>query len=96
MSFKNSFSFRDVDAVHETMEDLQEQHDIANEISEAISTPAGFGADVDMVRSILFFYVSVVLFSISFRICRGIKKLMTMLLKYARHALHNLYNIKHI
>lgn len=44
---------RDVDAVHETMDDLQEQHDIANEISEAISTPAGFGADIDMVKILI-------------------------------------------
>ena len=29
------------------MDDIQEQQDIANEISEAISNPVGFGADVD-------------------------------------------------
>ena len=29
------------------MDDIQEQQDIATEISDAISNPVGFGADVD-------------------------------------------------
>lgn len=55
--FVSLLYFRDVDAVHETMDDLQEQHDIANEISEAISTPAGFGADIDMVKILLIHFL---------------------------------------
>jgi len=37
----------DVDNVHALMDDIQEQQEIANEISEAISNPVGFGTDVD-------------------------------------------------
>ena len=42
---------RDVDDVHNLMDDIAEQQDVANEISEAISNPVGFGQDVDEVRS---------------------------------------------
>ncbi|XP_023930275.1 charged multivesicular body protein 4b [Lingula anatina] len=38
---------RDVDKVHDLMDEVAEQQDIANEISEAISNPVGFGTDVD-------------------------------------------------
>ena len=31
------------------MDDLAEQHEVANEISEAISAPVGFGQDYDEV-----------------------------------------------
>ena len=41
--------FRDVDDVHDLMDDVAEQQEIANEISEAISSPVGFGQDVDEV-----------------------------------------------
>lgn len=44
-----SFS-RDVDKVHDLMDDVAEQQEIANEISEAISNPVGFGQDADEVR----------------------------------------------
>ena len=37
----------DVDQVHNLMEDIAEQQDVANEIAEAISNPVGFGNDVD-------------------------------------------------
>ena len=43
---------RDVDDVHNLMDDVAEQQEIANEISEAISNPVGFGQDVDEVRII--------------------------------------------
>jgi len=36
-----------VDDVHDMMDDIAEQQDIANEISEAISNPVGFGQDMD-------------------------------------------------
>lgn len=42
---------RDVDDVHEMMDDIQEQTELADEISRAISEPAGFGMDVDEVRN---------------------------------------------
>ncbi|XP_022251432.1 putative charged multivesicular body protein 4B-like protein CHMP4BP1 [Limulus polyphemus] len=38
---------RDVDKVHDLMDEVQEQQEIANEISEAISNPVGFGHDID-------------------------------------------------
>ena len=41
----------DVDDVHEMMDDIQEQTELADEISRAISEPAGFGMDVDEVRN---------------------------------------------
>jgi len=42
----------DVDDVHEMMDDIQEQTELADEISRAISEPAGFGMDVDEVRNL--------------------------------------------
>lgn len=33
--------------VHDLMEDIAEQQEVANEIAEAISNPVGFGQDVD-------------------------------------------------
>ncbi|KAK8769498.1 hypothetical protein V5799_014038 [Amblyomma americanum] len=41
------FSCRDVDKVHDLMDEVQEQQEIASEISEAISNPVAFGTDVD-------------------------------------------------
>lgn len=38
---------RDVDQVHDMMDDIAEQQDLANEISNAISNPVGFGEDLD-------------------------------------------------
>ena len=35
--------------MHDLMDDVAEQQEIANEISEAISSPVGFGQDVDEV-----------------------------------------------
>ena len=40
----------DVDDVHEMMDDIQEQTELADEISRAISEPAGFGMDIDEVN----------------------------------------------
>ena len=40
---------RDVDDVHDMMDDISEQHEIANEIASAISNPIGFGVDIDEV-----------------------------------------------
>lgn len=37
----------DIDQVHNMMDDIGEQQDIAKEISEAISNPVAFGQDVD-------------------------------------------------
>jgi len=38
-----------VDDVHNLMDDVAEQQEIANEISDAISNPVGFQQDVDEV-----------------------------------------------
>merc|ERR1712055_657037 len=37
----------DVDEVHDMMDDIAEQQDVAKEISEAISSPVAFGQDFD-------------------------------------------------
>lgn len=42
-------SNRNVDDVHDLMDDIAEQQELANEISTAISNPTGFGQDVDDV-----------------------------------------------
>lgn len=39
--------FRDVDQVHDMMDDIAEQQDVAKEISDAISNPVAFGQDID-------------------------------------------------
>ena len=38
-----------MDQVHDMMDDIHEQQEIAQEISEAISNPVGFNQDVDEV-----------------------------------------------
>nr|CAD7258664.1 unnamed protein product [Timema shepardi] len=38
---------KDVDQVHDMMDDIAEQQDVAKEISDAISNPVAFGGDVD-------------------------------------------------
>lgn len=40
---------RDIDKVDELMADITEQQDVAQQISDAISRPLGFGDDVDEV-----------------------------------------------
>ena len=40
---------RDVDQVHDMMDDIAEQQDVAREISDAISNPVSFGQDMDEV-----------------------------------------------
>ena len=40
---------RNVDDVHNLMDDVAEQQEIANEISDAISNPVGFQQDIDEV-----------------------------------------------
>ena len=41
---------RDVDDVHDLMDDIQEQNELATEISDALSTPFGINQDIDDVR----------------------------------------------
>lgn len=41
------FILRDVDQVHDMMDDIAEQQDVAREISDAISNPVAFGQDID-------------------------------------------------
>merc|ERR550534_1104257 len=46
-ALKNAHKGMDVDNVHDMMDDIAEQQDVAKEISEAISTPVAFGQDFD-------------------------------------------------
>ncbi|XP_014247294.1 charged multivesicular body protein 4b [Cimex lectularius] len=46
-TLKNTHQQMDVDQVHEMMDDIAEQHDVAKEISGAISNPISFGNDID-------------------------------------------------
>ena len=52
-------TFRDVDKVHDLMDDVAEQQEIANEISDAISNPVGFNTDLDEVGYICVWYMLV-------------------------------------
>ena len=49
-TLKSAHKHMDVDKVHDMMDDIAEQQDVAREISEAISNPVAFGQDVDEVR----------------------------------------------
>ena len=42
-------SSSDVDDVHDMMDDIQEQNEIAEEITSALSTPIGFNQEIDDV-----------------------------------------------
>ena len=42
-AMKNAHKQLDVDKVHDMMDDIAEQQDVAKEISDAISNPVGFG-----------------------------------------------------
>ena len=44
---KNAHKGMDVDNVHDMMDDIAEQQDVAKEISEAISNPVAFGQGKD-------------------------------------------------
>lgn len=46
-ALKAAHQHMDVDQVHDMMDDIAEQQDVAREISEAISNPVAFGQDVD-------------------------------------------------
>lgn len=46
-ALKSAHKNMNVDDVHNLMDDVAEQQEIANEISDAISNPVGFGQDVD-------------------------------------------------
>ena len=43
------FSYRNIDDVHDMMDDIQEQNEVAEEISSALSQPIGFAAELDEV-----------------------------------------------
>lgn len=45
--------FRDIDKVDDLMQDITDQQELAQEISDAISRPVGFGEDFDEVRFFL-------------------------------------------
>lgn len=46
-ALKSAHQHMDVDKVHDMMDDIAEQQEVASEISEAISNPVGYGYDVD-------------------------------------------------
>merc|ERR1711990_360545 len=46
-ALKNAHKGMDVDNVHDMMDDITEQQDVAKEIAEAIANPVAFGADFD-------------------------------------------------
>lgn len=46
-ALKSAHNNLDVDQVHDLMDDVAEQQEVANEISEAISNPVGFKEDFD-------------------------------------------------
>jgi len=46
-AMKNAHKQLDVDIVHEMMDDIAEQQEVAKEISEAISNPVSFGQEWD-------------------------------------------------
>lgn len=47
---------RDIDKVDATMDDIRDQMDVANEISEAISRPVNVGDELDEVTFTGFYY----------------------------------------
>ena len=44
-----SYCNSNIDDVHDMLDDIQEQNEIAEEISTALAAPVGFGTDVDEV-----------------------------------------------
>lgn len=46
-ALKAAHQHMDVDQVHDMMDDIAEQQDVAKEISDAISNPVAFGQDID-------------------------------------------------
>ncbi|CAD6233307.1 GSCOCG00007122001-RA-CDS [Cotesia congregata] len=46
-ALKSAHQHMDVDQVHDMMDDIAEQQDVAKEISDAISNPVAFGQDLD-------------------------------------------------
>lgn len=46
-ALKGAHKHMDVDQVHDMMDDIAEQHDVAKEITEAITNSVAFGQDVD-------------------------------------------------
>lgn len=49
-------SFSDVDDVHDLMDDIQEQNELAEEISQALTQGVGAQADIDDVRLLMHCY----------------------------------------
>ena len=46
-ALRNVHKELDVDSIQDIMDDLAEQHELSNEIANAISSPVGFGAEID-------------------------------------------------
>ncbi|XP_078394489.1 charged multivesicular body protein 4c-like, partial [Cetorhinus maximus] len=58
-AMKTAHQNMDIDKVDDLMSEINEQQELAQEISDAISRPVGFGDDVDEVRK------TILLFSLS-------------------------------
>jgi charged multivesicular body protein 4 len=43
-----------IEQVDKTMDDIRDQMDLANEISDAIAQPLSFGAEIDEVRKVVY------------------------------------------
>ena len=60
---KNAHKGMDVDNVHDMMDDIAEQQDVAKEISEAISNPVAFGQgkdffEISLLKLLAIFHVA--------------------------------------
>ncbi|CAL4105534.1 unnamed protein product, partial [Meganyctiphanes norvegica] len=51
-ALKKAHADMDVDKVHDMMDDIAEQQEVASEIAEAISNPVAFGQDVDELNDL--------------------------------------------
>ena len=51
--FSHFLTCRDVDDIHDMMDDIQEQNEIAEEISGALSQPIGFAQELDEVSFLM-------------------------------------------
>lgn len=62
------------------MDDVAEQQDVANEISEAISNPVGFGTDIDEVCLLWLIIIIVVIIGVIIIVIKIIVKYFIFIL----------------
>lgn len=61
------YFYRDIDKVDATMDDIRDQMDVANEISEAISRPVNVGDELDEVNHYWLLFLEYYILTISCR-----------------------------